>query len=159
MAGFKTHTAGGVIAAAAVYGLFAAVLIVCDFPYLHTAMQSLKVKAGLASVAVFFALWPDIDTNSVVHELFYGLVLLADIILIVAKFYVPASLLGLFAMIPMLGKHRGWTHSRLAMLLVPLPLLAAPAVIRRELVLTGLPWYIAGVAGYASHLVLDGKRR
>lgn len=159
MAGYKTHIVGGVLAAAGLYGFFLVCIAWFDWGPAQQAMQSLTVRAGLVSVAVFFALWPDIDTNSVVHDIFYGMLFLVDLVLITAKMYLPASLLGLFAILAMLGKHRGWTHTAAAMAFAPLPLLLMPAIIRREFVLSGLPWYLAAVAGYASHLILDGKRR
>lgn len=66
--------------------------------------------------------------------------------------------LGLFAMLPALGAHRGWTHTWWAMLLVPLPILAMPAMlIDFRAVQTFLPFYGAFAGGFFSHLLLDGE--
>ena len=65
--------------------------------------------------------------------------------------------LGLFAILPILGKHRGWTHTYWAMLLIPSPLLVLPMVLFPEAApLSGLPFYGAAVVGYFSHLFMDG---
>ena len=59
-------------------------------------------------------------------------------------------------MTPLFGKHRGWTHSRAAMVLLPSPLLFAPLLTGGEAVWVGLPLYASAVTGYASHLYKDG---
>jgi len=67
-----------------------------------------------------------------------------------------AAYLGLFALLPVLSKHRGWTHTWWAMLLIPLPLLVLPLLFYAERPLAGLPFYGAAVVGYSSHLFMDG---
>ncbi len=59
-------------------------------------------------------------------------------------------------MTPIVGKHRGWTHTFLAMVLVPLPIVLVPYMNNRFIWDTGLIIYGAAVAGYFSHLWLDG---
>jgi membrane-bound metal-dependent hydrolase YbcI (DUF457 family) len=58
-------------------------------------------------------------------------------------------------MLPILSRHRGWTHTWWAMLLVPSPLLILPYLHVPERPLVGLPFYGAAVVGYLSHLVVD----
>ncbi len=77
-------------------------------------------------------------------------------VLIATKHFEEASYLGLFAILPVLGKHRGWMHSWWAMLLVPSPLLILPYIFFPERPLSGLPFYGAAVVGYFSHLFMDG---
>jgi membrane-bound metal-dependent hydrolase YbcI (DUF457 family) len=59
-------------------------------------------------------------------------------------------------MTPIIGKHRGWTHSKPAMLLVPSPILIIPYLHNQHVWTLGLLIYGAAVAGYFSHLLLDG---
>ena len=112
---------------------------------------------GLFIIAVLFGLWPDIDTNSIAQDIFFGLAFLSDIALIAAGRIEAAAYLGLLAMTPIIGKHRGWTHSFLAMLLVPLPILLVPYLNNQAIVATSLLLYGAAVTGYFSHLLLDGR--
>ncbi|MXY27250.1 hypothetical protein F4Y59_03685 [Candidatus Poribacteria bacterium] len=93
--------------------------------------------------------------------------------------YLESALLGLFAMLPIMSKHRGWTHAKGTMLLLPGVFLLLPvyatypewqdgdnllesfdALVEWEefpaIILTGLPFYVASFIGYASHLYLDG---
>jgi hypothetical protein len=72
-------------------------------------------------------------------------------------------------MLPMLGKHRGWTHSRITMILFPMIFIILPLYLHKEiinienwlsptnfgLVRTSIPFYVAGLIGYATHLHLD----
>jgi membrane-bound metal-dependent hydrolase YbcI (DUF457 family) len=76
--------------------------------------------------------------------------------LIVVGEFELAAYLGLFAILPALGHHRGWTHTWWAMLLIPLPLLVLPYLHVPERPLIGLPFYGAAVVGYFSHLFMDG---
>jgi hypothetical protein len=76
--------------------------------------------AALYVVAILGGLWPDVDTNSKGQNIFVGIAFITDIALIVTGHIEAAAFLGLLAMTPILGKHRGWTHSKLAMILVPI---------------------------------------
>ncbi len=107
-------------------------------------------------IAVLFALFPDVDIKSKGQLLFYRIFLLLDLFLLIEEYYVEAALLGFLAMIPIVSRHRGWTHSSLAMVLVPSPILLGPMYLARAPVLDGLPFYLGAVAGYLSHLVADG---
>ena len=73
-------------------------------------------------------------------------------------------------MLPLIGNHRGWTHSKLTMLLLPAVFLILPIYFQRDqldgyellaaqnlvLLKDGLPFYTASLIGYATHLHLDG---
>lgn len=155
MANYKGHVAGGLLAGTAVAATY----------YLlpGTGMPDSAILAGdwqlLVSVyvvAVLFGLWPDVDTNSKAQGIFFGLAFLADTILIIYGYYAAAAILGLLAMTPIVGSHRGWTHSRIAMFLVPLPIVIIPYLSSSRVGETGLLIYGAAVAGYFSHLLFDG---
>jgi hypothetical protein len=107
-------------------------------------------------VAILFGLFPDVDTNSVGQNLFFGIAFIAMIVLIVAGKFEPAAYLGLLAMMPIVGKHRGWTHHKLAMVLVPLPIVLVPYLHNQHVWTLGLLIYGSAVVGYFSHLLLDG---
>ncbi len=112
--------------------------------------------AALYVVAVLFGLWPDVDTNSKGQNIFFGLAFIADVLLIATGRTEAAAYLGLLAMTPIVGHHRGWTHSKLAMVLVPLPIALIPYLNRASILPTALLVYGAAVTGYFSHLLLDG---
>ena len=111
---------------------------------------------GVIVLAVLFGLWPDVDTNSKAQDLFVGIAFIVDLLLIASAQYVAASLLGLLAMTPIIGHHRGWTHSKLAVFIVPLPIMIIPYLATNQVGDTAILLYIASVAGYMSHLLLDG---
>lgn len=152
MAGYKGHITAGII--------FGVVLLIgLAFTPLAAALSlEQKLVKGIVVLwlAVLFALFPDVDIKSKGQLLFYRIFILLDLLLLLQKFYVEAALLGFLAMLPIISKHRGWTHTVWAMLLIPAPILLGPMYLAREPVLDGLPFYLGAVAGYLSHLVADG---
>lgn len=156
MPGYKGHIAGAVVVNTVFVGAVQAVKpeIIADTANLLTEWQFL---AGLFVIAILFGLWPDIDTNSKGQDIFFSIGFVADILLIATGRIEAAAFLGLLAMTPILGKHRGWTHSKIAMVLVPVPIIAVPYLYRPELLHISLLLYGAAFAGYFSHLLFDGK--
>lgn len=155
MANWKGHVAGGI----ALGGVFAAVLSFVPVERYAEAAGVLHDWQALAAIFVLstlFALFPDVDTNSKGQNIFFGLALGVDILLIWSGNIQAAAYLGLVAMLPVVGKHRGWTHSKWAMVLVPLPILIVPYLYNEEMLRVSLVYYGAAVAGYFSHLLLDG---
>jgi hypothetical protein len=158
MSGYRGH-----ISTAVLFGL----LLVVGLSFTSVAMampvpERLLKAAAIVWLAVLFALFPDIDIKSKGQMLFYRLFFLFDLILLVAKRFEEAALLGFLALIPILSRHRGWTHTIWAMLLIPSPILAGPMLLTKTSTLIGLPYYLGAVAGYLSHLMADGmlfKRR
>jgi membrane-bound metal-dependent hydrolase YbcI (DUF457 family) len=141
---YKTHLAGGVFA----FVIYLAVLALF-FSYKPT--YATLIWFGLC---ILGSIWPDIDTNSTAQKLFYGFFLVLDLILLIAGQYEKAAILGFFALLPIIGKHRGWTHSISAAFIIPSPLIVLP-VVKPDLNAGGLEYYIPVVIGYLSHLVLD----
>ncbi len=117
-----------------------------------------KVLKGIIIIwlAVIFGLFPDIDIKSKGQLLFYRLFFVLDLVLLAAGQYREAALLGFLALLPILSRHRGWTHTVWAMVLIPLPILAGPMYFAKAPTTDGLPYYLGAVAGYLSHLVADG---
>ncbi|HZM64591.1 MAG TPA: metal-dependent hydrolase [Candidatus Saccharimonadales bacterium] len=155
MSGYKGHIVGAV-AANTVYLAGVKVLPNDLLERSNISLQDWQLLIGLFVVAILFGLFPDVDTNSVGQNLFFGIAFVAMIVLIVTGKFEPAAYLGLLAMMPIVGKHRGWTHHKLAMVLVPLPIVIIPYLNNQHIWTLGLLIYGAAVAGYFSHLLLDG---
>ena len=155
MAGYRGHIAGGLAAA------LACTLAVSMLPYEQLStyanlLQGWQTLAGVFMVAMLFALFPDVDIKSKGQALFYWLVFTIDVLLIWNKQIQAAAYLGLLAMLPLLTKHRGWTHSKWAMVLVPLPIVIVPYLYSETMLPISLVYYMAAVSGYFSHLLFDG---
>lgn len=155
MPGYKGHIVGAVVCNAVYVGALA-VAPPDLLNNTHNVISDAQLLGGLFVVAVLFGLFPDIDTNSKGQHIFYGLALAADIWLILDGRMVAAAFLGLLAMTPIVGKHRGWTHSKLAMLLVPAPIVVLPYLYNPQLLDTTIIIYGAALVGYFSHLLFDG---
>jgi membrane-bound metal-dependent hydrolase YbcI (DUF457 family) len=95
-----------------------------------------------------------VDTNSLGQKLFYGIFVVLDSFFLLTGLYKEAALLGFFALLPIIGKHRGWTHTIWAAFLVPSPMLLLP-VFNPGVNAGGLEYYVPVVIGYLSHLILD----
>lgn len=111
--------------------------------------------AGLFAVTLLASIFPDLDTSSRGRIYYYLGLAAVDVLLIYYEEYRWAALLGLFAMFPAMGAHRGWTHSWWAAVLVPLPLLILPVWLFEVEPVQVLPLYAAAVTGYVSHLLMD----
>jgi membrane-bound metal-dependent hydrolase YbcI (DUF457 family) len=146
MPGYKTHMAG----AAALTGA-----AVAGTSWLGLYRPDLETMLGLGVLSVLGGLFPDVDTDSKGRRLFYGLAVIADAVLILRLYYRQAALLGFFALLPAIDGHRGWTHSWWAALVVPSPILLAPVYLLHQPWPAMIPYYLAGVLGYFSHLLLD----
>ncbi|GAB6887874.1 metal-dependent hydrolase [Desulfothermus okinawensis JCM 13304] len=148
MPGYKVHLAGGMaltgacVAAGIYKGWF-------DFNVLEIT--------SILFIGSLGALFPDVDTDSKGQNIFYFLLASLDLALMIKKYYKWAAILGFMAMLPPLGKHRGWTHTLWAMVLVPSPMLVLPLIFYKIPLERLLPFYLAAVTGYFSHLLLDRK--
>lgn len=155
MANYRGHL-GGALAVCSTYVVGATLLPISWTEKTGYILADWQLVAGLFIIAMLFGLWPDIDTNSKAQDIFFGLAFVCDIALIAIGRLEAAAYLGLLAMTPIVSKHRGWTHSKLAMILVPLPILLVPYVYQMDNLLPAGLFYGAAVAGYFSHLLLDG---
>lgn len=155
MANFKGHLGGAVLCC------FAYVGVVSMLPGNITEktggiLSSWQMLAALFVVSMLFGLWPDVDTNSKAQDIFFGIAFCFNVLLILVGRLEAAAYLGLLAMTPIVGKHRGWTHNKLAMLLVPLPIVAVPYLYQSDNLIPSMLFYGAAVTGYFSHLLFDG---
>ena len=155
MANYRGHIVGGVAAGAA---YMAAIMYVplTYFAEVAGVLHGWKALAAVMVLAVLFALFPDVDTNSKGQDIFIGSAFVLDILLIITGDIQAAAYLGLVAMAPIITHHRGWTHTKWAMLLVPLPILVVPYLYNQAILPASIVYYGAAVIGYFSHLLLDG---
>lgn len=189
MSMFREHWIGGLVA----YSTFFVISLIATFavPIFHDGVAQgwnltiapiaapLKI-IGCFAVAVLFGLWPDVDIKSKSQKIFYSVLFAVNLVLIgFLQKYLESALLGLFAMLPIMSKHRGWTHARITMILLPSVFLLIPiysahsewatdgnlvdlfnALAKWDGLLdalrSGVPFYVASFIGYASHLHLDG---
>ena len=124
---------------------------------------------GVAMTAVFFSLFPDVDTDSVPRRWFYRGVLLVLLYLAWTDSWVAATVVAGLALLPLVDHHRGWTHGRFVPLLLPaalgLGLLWWEGWGRNDLswrdILTPVRLVFSGAAivGWYTHLLLDGLFR
>jgi membrane-bound metal-dependent hydrolase YbcI (DUF457 family) len=155
MANYKGHIVGGLTFGA----LYMAALIYVPVTYFAEVSGVLHGWQAIAAVfvlAVLFGLFPDVDTNSKAQDIFLGTAFITDVLLIASGNIQAAAYLGLVAMLPIVTHHRGWTHTKWAMLLVPLPILVVPYLYNQAILPSSIVYYGAAVAGYFSHLFLDG---
>ncbi|MDQ7031542.1 MAG: metal-dependent hydrolase [Desulfonauticus sp.] len=148
MPGYRVHVGFGLFCVGAAIGS------VVWLEWWHPSVEQMLL-AGF--IGLLGALFPDVDTDSKGQNLFYGILLVGDIYFIFVKNFKLAALIGLLAILPGLGRHRGWTHTWWAMLLVPFPLILLPYLIYGKVSLEFLIYYGFAVLGYLSHLVLDKK--
>lgn len=156
MASYRGHLSGGVVAAAA------CTLTVSLLPYEQLAtyanlLHGWQTLAGVFIIAMLFALFPDVDTKSKGQGLFYWTISIVDGLLIWNKQVQAAAYLGLIALLPLLSKHRGWTHSIPAAFIVPAPIILVPYLYDGRMLPISTIFYGAAVVGYLSHIALDGE--
>jgi len=110
-------------------------------------------------LCVLASMMPDIDIKSKSQRVIYAILIPIDLVLILFTYYREAAVLGFFAIIPNVLKHRGQLHTRSAAIILPVPLLIIPIIATGKLGYQqlGISYYIAAVFGYISHLVADRK--
>ena len=155
MANYKGHLVGGLIFTGAYTAAIsnAPVERLAEYAQLLTDWQALTAVFVLG---MLFALFPDVDTNSKGQDIFYWIIFPIDLLLIYSGQFQAAAYLGMIAILPILTHHRGWTHTKWAMLVVPLPIVLVPYLYSDKVLAISLIYYGAAVVGYFSHLFLDG---
>lgn len=155
MANYKGHLVGGAV----LTGIYTAAISYAPVErfaeYAHI-LQDYQALVAVFVIGMLFSLFPDVDTNSKGQGIFYWTIFLLDGLLIYAGALQAAAYLGLIAMLPVLSHHRGWTHSRWAMMVIPLPIILVPYLYSDKVLAFSLVLYGAAVVGYFSHLLLDG---
>lgn len=155
MANWRGHIIGGFVFTF-VYAIAMLFVPVEQFAESARLLQDWQAMAAVFVIGILFGLFPDVDTNSKAQDIFFGFAFIIDVLLIWNGNIQAAAYLGLIAMLPIIAHHRGWTHSKWAMVVVPLPILVIPWLYDPKLFPISIVLYGAAVAGYFSHLFLDG---
>lgn len=155
MANYKGHVAGGIIFGLAYAGAVS-FLPVEQFAESAGVLRDWQALTAVIVISVLFGLFPDVDTNSKAQDIFFGIAFPLDILLLWQGYIQAAAYLGLIAMLPIVGHHRGWTHKKWAMFVIPLPILLIPYLYNDQILPISMVYYTAAVIGYFSHLFLDG---
>ncbi len=176
---FKVHVVGGAMAGlltvtiAQVSGYTSANYqhLIDFFNDPQVTRGDVPVLIGLFVITVFMSLFPDLDSASILQRWFYRFALLILVILFLV------GQMGLFAavsfiiLLPLLHKHRGWTHSKITPVLLALFFAAVLELHRSSQAWFGgfsienvgaiLKEYwiyvVACVLGHYTHLLLDWK--
>lgn len=148
MPGYRGHLIGGFL----FWGL-----IIVALGGLGVYSPDLETTLVLLAITLMGSLFPDTDTDSKGQNLFYTCLVILDLALMIEGKYKWAAILGFCALLPAIGHHRGWTHTWWAMIIVPLPIIVLPMIFYHSPIEKLLPFYLAAVIGYLSHLVLDRK--
>ena len=180
MGGFKQHYISGVVVYTAFFIISMAISVIgwllFELPRDWNPTIPMAILPALFCFTISFlcSLWPDVDIKSKSQQIFYTLFVTINLTLIFKGLYQISAFLGLFAMLPMLSKHRGWTHSRLTMIIFPTLFVIIPLYFESRVsnmidfwqqlknldwpteAKRGLPAHLAGVIGYATHLQVDG---
>lgn len=155
MANYKGHIAGA-LGVCTVYTTAVTFLPIEWYEKTGGVLSDWQMVSALFVVSMLFGLLPDVDTNSKAQDIFFALAFSLDVALIYIGRIEAAAYLGLLAMAPIIGKHRGWTHKKWAMIVVPLPILILPYLYDAQNLVVGALFYGAALVGYFSHLLLDG---
>jgi membrane-bound metal-dependent hydrolase YbcI (DUF457 family) len=155
MAGYKGHLAGGAVLTG-IYTVAISNAPVERFADYARVLQDWQALTAVFVIGMLFALFPDVDTNSKGQDLFYWILFPIAVLLIYSGQFQAAAYLGLIGMLPVLSHHRGWTHKKWAMFVIPLPIIIVPYLYSEKVLAFSLVLYGAAVVGYFSHLLLDG---
>ena len=72
--------------------------------------NELRRLLGIVILAWFMGLFPDLDTGSTPRKHYFRWVFGLSLLLFILRDLELLGFLAIFAMTPLLGKHRGWTH-------------------------------------------------
>ena len=106
---FKGHLAGGIIVGCVVSSVAT---------HLSAVPALLALKVFLLTVG--FSLYPDLDVSSIPQRWFFRGILVLLLFLVVSKYFRIASIIAIVAVLPLISKHRGWTHSVWSAILFPI---------------------------------------
>ena len=160
---FKGHLLSGAVVGGAV------AVGATQWGYIEPGDLTTQVAVG--GTALFFSLFPDLDTSSVPQRWFFRLVFCALLSLAWTERYELATLVGILSLLPLLDHHRGWTHWKISPLVVSVLLGAVYEYWRaRHSFMGEFAWgnvralleghwifLAACIAGWYTHLLLDGR--
>lgn len=118
---FNFHLLGGIVAGGMTVSIaiFAEIAEPIEFNTLTSILNSESVDHnlitlfGLFSTSVFMSLFPDLDSASVLQRWFFRFVFLILLLLFFLGELGIFAAITFIALLPVLHRHRGWTHSKL----------------------------------------------
>ena len=136
-----------------------------------TAHPGVALGGGVFLTAWLMALFPDLDTRSIPQKWYLRCVALGTIGALLADRGDWVAVIALAALLPLLHKHRGWTHWKLTpWVLALLAALLAEYSRTQSLWFSGFSWrgvsdllaqhwmfVMATVLGHSTHLLLDSR--
>jgi uncharacterized metal-binding protein len=151
---FRGHSFGGLVSASLVTGgylfLESAVLVPAARPEI------------LFAITYAFALFPDLDTKSTPQKWFFRALFVVALYLIHNKHYELCSIAVTTSIIPLLFKHRGFTHWWIMSIVGPILLANGVEYQLSNTILEPKEFYIkygmyvvSGIIGWQTHLFLD----
>ncbi len=156
MSGFKSHILGNfLIDILVVTGLFY-LSDLFNLVFLKNYIYDPEKMITLISISFIFSIFPDIDTNSHAQKIFYFIFLLVYLYFFFKGEYKTVAILGLFGFLPVLSKHRSWTHSKMAAILICSLFLFLPYLFPNISKADSICYFIASLVGYFNHLIIDG---
>ena len=134
--------------------------------------QPISLLLSLFVTAVFMALFPDLDTTSVPQRWFFRAMFVMLAILYFQKELEVFCLLAFVTLLPVMHKHRGWTHWKVTPWLVALFLAIIWEYFRVQdtwrdrfswknvwvALHSSWAFVFASVLGHYTHLLLDSRR-
>jgi hypothetical protein len=153
---FKAHLTGGVITATAVTSLSYILLGGRDNPISYTEV--------LFFSCLFMSLFPDLDTASIPQRYFY-----TSLLVIIPYTYLKLPpdylfVLSMLSVLPLVHKHRGWTHWKITPVLISLILLVfydrskgVYEISEKSLLINYSMFTLSIISGHYTHLLLDSK--
>lgn len=148
MSNFAGHRNAGILASAVVGGG----LVFASKQY-GLPLEEIVIPAASTFI---FSLFPDIDVKSTPSKFFYACILTVLGYCYYTQQHAIGNLIGLFAVIPQVTKHRGIFHHPITALLLP----SAVFYLHYLNVMTlrfAVIVYLASVFGYFVHLFKDKK--
>src|SRR3990167_6420188 len=146
MPGYRAHgIVGMLVASVLTYALIGAA-------HVQSAGNEVLQWYGCALIGAFF---PDIDTKSKGQLFLYKVFLLLSLFAIVQKNFVLLGWIALLSALPLIGRHRGLTHSFLFLFLLNAALLCVVAVAYPAYLRHAFYCLLFFGLGVASHIALD----
>jgi uncharacterized metal-binding protein len=152
---FKGHSIGGVVTASSITGV---AMFLGKLKELSLFEPNFLILWG---ITYGFSLYPDVDTKSTPQKIYFRILFVLCSFLIYFKMFEICSVVLLFSTLPLLFKHRGFTHWWLSALILPFLCFAlfeffVLGNVISEMFLLKYGWYIiGGTLGWLTHLVLD----
>lgn len=172
---FGGHVVGGVVAGVVAAGVAGAAAGAGTPPAMFDELEGLlgsgALAAGCFGMAFLMALFPDLDTASIPQRWYVRIMFVGLVTTLIAGWRELFAVLALLALLPLLHRHRGWTHWPITPWLVALLLAVAQEYADARaswfsrfswqdvgsLLLEGWPFVLACVLGHYTHLVLDSR--